>query len=75
MAKNDYVYALSLCCASCSSLNFGDSIVISNFGISIANLIKSKDMHYKFFELPDGTNVSAIEAIEWLAKEMENTNE
>lgn len=75
MAKNDYVYALSLCCASCSSLNFGDSVVISNFGASIVSLIRSKDTYYKFFELPDGTNVSAIEAIEWLAKEMENTNE
>ena len=75
MAKNDYVYALSLCCASCSSLNFGDSVVISDFGAVITSLIRSKDTYCKFFELPDGTSVSAIEAIEWLTKESESANE
>lgn len=67
LSEGDYIGALEQCVASCKSLNWGDSAVMSEFCRQIISNAKSK----KCFVLPDGTSATAMEVLSWL----ENSNE
>jgi hypothetical protein len=60
MREGKYIETVGQCIASCQSLNFGDSTVMSKFVEHIRN------GNRKFVELPDGNIVSVNEAIDWL---------
>lgn len=81
--KRDYISALEQTIASAKSLNFTDSTVIRYFmrkvyGFSYDDNTRAK---HKWFELPDGTCVTAAEAADWVwaqrqqSEQEENTNE
>ena len=63
--KNNYIGALEQCIASCKSLNWGDSTVMDTF----MNQLYKVDSPYRCVELPDGSVVTPLEAIEWLEKQ------
>lgn len=66
----NYIGAIEQCVASCKSLNFGDSIVMSKF---MGYMWASEPE--RFIELPDGTMVSPREAIKWLEEQDGETKE
>ena len=73
--NNDYIGAIEQCVASCNSLNFADSTVMSEFmnrlyGRNGSNSIRSNPM---CIELPDGKVVRPTEAVAYLnSKKQEN---
>ena len=75
LKRHDYIGAIEQCSASCKSLNFGDSTVMSEFMRRIYGISGYADRQYinkRFIELPDGTMATPIEAIEWInAQEVE----
>jgi len=64
LRDNDYIGALEQSIASCKSINFGDSTVMREF----MAILYGHNTNYsnKCVELPDGTVVTPVEAIEWL---------
>lgn len=63
LMDHNYIGALEQCVASCKSLNWGDSSVMSTFMNAMWN---SGD---KCIELPDGRVVKPAEAINWLERQ------
>lgn len=67
LRNHDYIGAIEQCAASCKSLNFGDSIVMAEFMKRIYGISDGQNrINIKCFELPDGTVVTPIEAINWI---------
>lgn len=64
LKDRDYIGAIEQCIASCKSLNFGDSIVMSRFMETLYGLRSEKNN--KCIELPNGTVVDPKRAIVWL---------
>lgn len=67
LGRRDYIGAIEQCLASCKSLNFNDSTVMCEFmrvmyGISDYQ----NNTNTRCIELPDGTVVTPIDAINWL---------
>lgn len=73
LERNDYISAIETCCASCKSLNFADSIVMSEF-MRVLYGLSSTGYNDRCIELPDGRVVKPINAIKWL-NEQEEENE
>lgn len=71
LAKHDYIGALEQCVASCKSLNWGDSTVMSTF---MENMWGSGRDNNRCIELPDGRVVKPVEAIKWLEEQEEISN-
>lgn len=65
LMDRNYIGALEQCIASCKSLNFGDSVVMSEF----MREFLSGNWLYRCIELPDGQVVSPSEAIKWLEEQ------
>lgn len=57
----NYLSAMEQCVASCVNLNFGDPTVTNEF---FKDMCRNKSGLY--YELPDGSSVNIIKAIEWL---------
>lgn len=68
LRANEYIGAISQCIASCKSLNFSDSTVMSEFMTNIYGF-PSHTVNNKCIELPDGRVVRPKEAIEWLKEQ------
>lgn len=66
LANHDYIGALEQCVASCKSLNWGDSTVMSAF---MENMWGSGRTNNRCIELPDGRVVKPVEAIKWLEEQ------
>lgn len=64
LKDRNYIGAIEQCIASCKSLNFGDSIVMSRFMETLYGLQSEKNN--KCIELPNGTVVDPKRAIVWL---------
>ena len=71
--RSDYIGAVSQCVASCKSLNFGDSVVMGEFMESLYGTRTS--LNNKCIELPNGSTVTPKEAIVWLKKQEEESDE
>lgn len=71
--RSDYIGAVSQCVASCKSLNFGDSVVMGEFMESLYGTRTS--LNNKCIELPNGSTVTPKEAIAWLKKQEEESDE
>ena len=63
MESGDYIGGIEQCIASCKSLNFGDSVVISDF---FAYLFTGSGCNNRCIELPNGSVVDYKKAIQWL---------
>ena len=63
----DYINIVEQCNASCQSLNFSDSVVMSDF---VATICSNDDPRNHCIELPNGTVVNTHDAIEWLNNEV-----
>ena len=73
LRDNNYIGAVEQCVASCKSLNFADSVVMSTFMKRLYGLPGHTDVNNRCIELPDGRVLTAREAAEWLkAEEGEN---
>lgn len=72
LASNDYIGALEQCVASCKSLNWGDSTVMSYF---MSTLWGGNRVNSRCIELPDGRVVKPLEAIRWLKEQDTVVNE
>lgn len=68
LTRGDYIGALAQACASCRSLNLGDSPVMKEF---VRTLFKKSGNcnKKKCFEMPNGEVLAVDEAIEYLKKE------
>lgn len=62
MSGGDYIGAIEQCVASCQSLAFGDSTVMSKF----CEIMSGRTGNNRCIVLPDGRVVRPKEAIEWL---------
>lgn len=60
LRDRNYIGAIEQCVASSKSLNFGDGTVIGEFMVDMYRNRK------RFIELPDGSVVKTLAAIEWL---------
>lgn len=75
LQNHNYIAAIEQCAASCRSLNFGDSTVMSEFMKRIYGMSdRQSRVNMRCIELPNGSVVYPKEAIEWL-KAQEATNE
>lgn len=73
LRESDYIGAVEQCVASCMSLNFADSVVIQEFMSSLFRSDDGTERHC--IELPDGTMVSAVGALNYLKKQNETGEE
>lgn len=67
--RGDMVRAVEQCVASAKSLNIGEGITACRF---FGELMSSRN---KVIELPDGTEVNAVEALAWLKAQNTTTEE
>ena len=74
LGQNDYMSCIEQTIASAISLNFGDGFVMSEF-MSYMYGNCGSEINRKCIELPDGMIVTPEEAVEFLKKEEEETNE
>lgn len=65
LINHDYIGAIEQCIASCKSLNWGDSTVMSSFMITMWGFANERYSNY-CIELPDKRVVNTKEAIQWL---------
>lgn len=74
LKRHDYIGAIEQCSASCRSLNFNDSAVMSEF---MRRMYGISDYHVnmKCIELPNGTMATPVDAIKWLKEQEESGNE
>lgn len=70
LLNGNYVGCVEQCCASSRSLNFGDGIVMGEF---MRNMYSRECM--PCIELPDGSVVTPRDAIKWLKRGEEGSNE
>ncbi len=75
LTNRDYIAALEQCVSSCGSLNFGDSTVMSEFMKRIYRSGVGSGVNMRCIELPDGTIVEPMDAIEWLKEKEDEPNE
>ena len=68
LANRDYIGAIEQCVASCKSLNFGDSTVMTEFMRRLYG-ISDYTVNVRCIELPDGRVVTPKEAIKYLKQE------
>ena len=61
LKDHDYINAVEHCIASCKSLNLFDGPVMVTF---VKYFYENKTK--KFIELPDGTSISPVDAIDWI---------
>lgn len=66
LKDRNYIGVVEQCIASCKSLNFGDSIVMSRFMETLYGLHNGEGKNNRCIELPGGTVVEPKRAIEWL---------
>ena len=69
LVDNNYIMAIEQCIASCKSLNFGDSPVMSEF-MSRLYGISERDVNIRCVELPGGSVVTPKDAIDFLKAEV-----
>jgi len=73
LREYNYIGAIEQCLASCKSLNWGDGTVMEYF---MKDLLTGAYTNNCCIELPDGSVVNPLRAIEWLeAQEAENNIE
>lgn len=72
LVDNNYIGAIEQCVASCKSLNWLDSAVMSEF---FNQLYGSSCDNRKWFEIPDGTLLSMKEVLSWLHEQEEKETE
>ena len=73
IVRSDYIGAVSQCVASCKSLNFGDPTVMAEFMEGLYG--ERTSLNNKCIELPNGSTVTPKEAIVWLKKQEEESDE
>lgn len=67
LKRHDYIGAIEQCSASCKSLNFNDSPVMQEFMRRMYGISDYQDsINTRCIELPDGTVVTPVDAINWL---------
>lgn len=67
LKHHDYIGAIEQCSASCKSLNFNDSPVMQEFMRRMYGISDYQDsVNTRCIELPDGTVVTPVDAINWL---------
>lgn len=74
LKRRNYIGAIEQCVASCKSLNFGDSPVMTAFMKGLYGTVSPK-VNNRCIELPDGKVVTPKEAIEWIKAQEAETNE
>lgn len=67
LLEHDYIGAIEQCVVSARSLNFADSVVMQGF----MRIMYGNVDQISFIELPDGSMVTPVEAIEYLNKKEE----
>lgn len=67
LKHHDYIGAIEQCSASCKSLNFNDSPVMQEFMRRMYGISDYQNsINTRCIELPDGTVVTPVDAINWL---------
>lgn len=67
LKHHDYIGAIEQCSASCKSLNFNDSPVMQEFMRRMYGISDYQGtINTRCIELPDGTVVTPVDAINWL---------
>lgn len=67
LKRHDYIGAIEQCAASCKSLNFNDSPVMQEFMRRMYGISDYQNsVNTRCIELPDGTVVTPVDAINWL---------
>lgn len=66
LERRDYIGALEQCIASCKSLNWGDSPVMTEF---MSTMWGDSGYNNRCIELPNGRVVQPAEAIKWIAEQ------
>ena len=67
LKHHDYIGAIEQCSASCKSLNFNDSPVMQEFMRRMYGIPDYQgSVNTRCIELPDGTVVTPVDAINWL---------
>lgn len=67
LKHHDYIGAIEQCSASCKSLNFNDSPVMQEFMRRMYGISDYQgSINTRCIELPDGTVVTPVDAINWL---------
>lgn len=74
LIKHDYIGAIEQCTASCRSLNFADSTVMTEFMYRFYGM-SSDSVSIRCIELPDGSVVEPKKAIEWIKAQEESKDE
>jgi hypothetical protein len=72
LSNNNYILALEECIASCKSLNFGDSAAMQRFMKAMYG--GETRLNNRCIELPDGSVVKPVKAIEWLEQQEAQNN-
>ena len=76
LKHHDYIGAIEQCAASCRSLNFSDPPVMGEFMRRMYGISERQDrINMRCLELPDGSVVTPVEAIEWLKNQEQEANE
>ena len=76
LRRHDYIGAIEQCAASCKSINFNDSTVMCEFMRRIYGISdRQNNVNMKCFELPDGSVVTPIDAINWIKSQEAQTDE
>lgn len=76
LKDRNYIGAIEQCIASCKSLNFGDSVVMSEFMRRMYSVnSNSNRVNTRCIELPDGNVVTPIDAINWIKSQEDAVNE
>lgn len=65
LVEHNYIGAIEQCIASCKSLNFGDSTVMTEFMRTLYGT-SSNNYNNCCIELPDGSVVKPVDAVLWL---------
>lgn len=75
LKDNNYISAIEQCIASCKSLNFADSTVMSEFMCRMYGLQGHTNVNNRCLELPNGQIVTPKEAADWLREQECGSNE
>ena len=75
LKDNNYISAIEQCIASCKSLNFADSTVMSEFMCCMYGLQGHTNVNNRCLELPNEQIVTPKEAANWLREQECGSNE
>lgn len=76
LKRHDYIGAIEQCVASCKSLNFNDSPVMQEFMRRMYGISDYQGrINTRCIELPGGTVVTPVDAINWLKTQEVQVNE